>query len=131
MKGIILPLVVLVLVFSAAGQQPVTAEDYFKRANTSLDKGDYDAAIADCTQAIRLRSIAWGAFNDRGKAYQKRGNLNAAIAELYYLRGIVYRDQKKPFQAAADMRQALKVDPSYEDAKNKLARLSKPVRKGR
>lgn|GEM_PF-5449689 len=29
------------------------------------------------------------------------------------------------------MRQALKVDPSYEDAKNELARLSKPVRKGR
>lgn len=280
MRTIILPFILLAFVLSSAGQQPATAEDYFKRANTALDKGEYDSAIADYTQAIRLRPVAWGAYNNRGKAYQKRGDLNAAVAdhseairlkpdladafyerglthlnleqldkaledcrrsielnpafadahvvcrltlhakkeldaaiiefesaieldaknanaygaigdvlidreqfreaaemytkaiaiqpdlnrayiqrgwanynlgnlslalldynraiktnsttaELYYLRGIVYRDQKKPIQAAAEMRRALKIDPDYEDARNELAQLSKPVRKGR
>jgi len=39
-----------------ASSAPKTAEDFFKRGDTYFQKGNYDLAIADYTEAIRLDS---------------------------------------------------------------------------
>ena len=61
---------------------PRTAAEYNNRGNDYLDNGDYDRAIADYTQAIRLDpNDAW-AYNNRGSAYYNKGDWDRAIADF-------------------------------------------------
>ena len=66
-------------------------------------KGDYDKAIADYTEAIRLNPKLAEAYYSRGFAYGKKGDYDKAIAdyteairldpkyaEAYYNRGVAY-----------------------------------------
>jgi tetratricopeptide (TPR) repeat protein len=50
-------------------------------------QGDYDRAIADCTEAIRLDpKYAW-AYSSRGHAFAAKGDFRSALADLMaYLR---------------------------------------------
>jgi tetratricopeptide (TPR) repeat protein len=62
-------------------------------------KGDYDSAIADYSQAIRLDpDDAWAYYN-RGGAYYYKGD---------------YR------RARMDWEQALRIDPNYANARDGL-----------
>src|SRR5262249_28342935 len=45
------------------------------------NKGDYDRAIADYDEAIRLNPELEEAFNNRGVAYESKGNYYRAIAD--------------------------------------------------
>jgi tetratricopeptide (TPR) repeat protein len=45
------------------------------------EKGDYDRAIADYTEAIRLDPKYSNAFYNRGYAYEKKGDYDRAIAD--------------------------------------------------
>ena len=58
--------------------------------------GDYGRAIADLDEAIRLGAKDATAYNNRGKAYKAKNDLDYAIA---------------------DFDQALKVNPLFADAK--------------
>ena len=45
------------------------------------NKGDYDRAIADFTEAIRVDPKLATAFSNRGLAYEKKGSYDRAIAD--------------------------------------------------
>ncbi|MFZ1990264.1 MAG: tetratricopeptide repeat protein, partial [Alphaproteobacteria bacterium] len=57
------------------------AVEFYNRGIAYRDKGDYDRAIADYTQAIRLKPDYAKAFNNRGLAYYNKGDYDRAIAD--------------------------------------------------
>src|SRR5262249_7116630 len=57
------------------------ARAYNKRGNDHADKGDWARAIADFTEAIRLRP-AFVTYYNRGFAYGKKGDVDSAIADF-------------------------------------------------
>jgi len=59
----------------------VMAQDFFNSGLSYYDKGDYDRAIADYTQAIKLNPNYSEAYNNRGVVYQDKGNKSLAIAD--------------------------------------------------
>ncbi|MBK9165738.1 MAG: tetratricopeptide repeat protein [Acidobacteria bacterium] len=61
--------IILILLFSAflIAQTPQTAEEYFNRGTAHYNKADYNSAIADYTQAIRLKPDYASAYNRRGR----------------------------------------------------------------
>ena len=55
--------------------EPKTAADYLTRGNARSDRKDYDGAIADYDQAIRLDPKHATAYYNRGIARKAKGNL--------------------------------------------------------
>ena len=70
---------------------------FYNRGVAYADKKDYDRAIADYDQAIRLDPNYAHAFNNRGVAYESKKDYDRAIA---------------------DYDQAIRIDPNYADALN-------------
>ena len=80
-----LPLIVLLLltVWGAHAQDPVSAEDFSQRGITRFEKNDLEGAIADFTKAIELNGQQLEfCFYFRGIALYRRGRLDEAIADL-------------------------------------------------
>jgi tetratricopeptide (TPR) repeat protein len=61
--------------------------------------GDYDRAIDDCSEAIRL---------------------NPCDADAYSLRGLMYLSTKNYGHARADLRKALSIDPGHQRSREAL-----------
>jgi len=57
-------------------------DNYRKEGETYLAHGDYDKAIADFTEAIRLDSTNVAAYLDRGLAYEEQGQYQEAISDF-------------------------------------------------
>ena len=64
----------------------------------SLEKGEYDKAIVDLTEAIRLDPRNAARYNNRGLAWNKKGDLDKAIA---------------------DYKEAVRLNPDYAIARKK------------
>ncbi|MDR1252107.1 MAG: tetratricopeptide repeat protein [Treponema sp.] len=107
------------------------AKAYNDSGNAYYDKGDYDRAIADYTQAIRLDPNFAEAYFNRGDAFDEKGDYDTAIADYtqairldpnytraYYYRGISYDNKKDYDRAIADYTQAIRLDPNYTAAYN-------------
>ncbi len=90
-----------------------------RRARAHLVAGDYDSAIADYTQAIRLDPTDASAYYGRGLAYFFTGDYDSAIADYteairldpknamaYYDRGLAYRLKGQRAAAERDYAQA-------------------------
>ena len=75
---------------------------YHNRGYSYFRKVQFDRAIADYTQAIKLHPRFALAYNNRGLAYKQKGHRDKAIA---------------------DYRKALQIDPSHQVAKRNLKRL--------
>jgi tetratricopeptide (TPR) repeat protein len=75
------------------------AMEYFNRGIAYAEKKDYNRALADYGEAIRLypQDANAKAFNNRGKVYYAQGNLDAALA---------------------DFNEAIQFDPQYANAFN-------------
>jgi len=73
------------------------AEDYLKSGQTAFEKKDFDKAIADQTQAIKINPNYTDAYIKRSSAYMMK------------------RDFDK---AKADLNTVLKIEPNNESAKN-------------
>ena len=58
-------------------QALVIAYNNFSRGNAYTTKGDYDRAVQDYDQSIKLDPGYARAFNNRGVAYQKKGSMTA------------------------------------------------------
>ena len=55
---------------------------YNNRGNAYVAKGEYDRAIQDYDQSIKLSPNYSKAFNNRGVAYQKKGEYDRAIKDF-------------------------------------------------
>jgi len=95
------------------------------------DKGQFDLAITDYNQAIRLEPNSADAFNNRGNAYNRKGQLDLAIADYnqairlepnlataFSNRGAAYHSQGQEDLAIADCNQAILLMPDFADAYN-------------
>jgi len=102
------------------------AVTFNNRANAYLNKGDYDRAIQDYDQSIRLDPDSALARNNRGSAFQHKGDyeralrdyndairLDSSFAVAFSNRGRVHHFQANYAQAIADYGQAIELDPDY------------------
>ena len=90
------------------------------------DKGQYDQAISDYSEAVRLNPNYHQAFNNRGLAYDSKGEYQKAIDDFseairqkpdYYdafnNRGYAYDDNGQYDEAIADYTDALRLKPDF------------------
>jgi tetratricopeptide (TPR) repeat protein len=81
---------------NSGGQTPqALVMAYNNRGNAYTTRGEYDRAVQDYDQSIKLNSNYARAFNNRGVAYQKKGEYDRAIN---------------------DFDQSIKLDPDYANA---------------
>jgi tetratricopeptide (TPR) repeat protein len=91
-------------------------------------KGDYDRAIADYNQAIKLNAKFASAYNNRGVAYDKKGEYDRAIldydqaiklrpsADGYFNRGNAQLGKAHYDRAIDDYNQAIKLKADFAAA---------------
>jgi len=131
----------------ASGQfaGPDLAKLHTNRGVELKRKGDFDGAIADYDQAIRLNPGDHFAFNNRGNTWRDKGDLDRAIADytealrldpgytaVLINRALVYERKRELALARADYEAALAQPPKYangpggqEMARRRLLELSK------
>ena len=106
--------------------QPEIRRGYCNRGIAYRHKGEYDKAIADYTEAIRLDPKYAKAYNNRGIAYRHKGEFDKAIADYteairldpkfavaYCGRGIAYRRRPSYDKAIADYTEAIRLTRSW------------------
>jgi tetratricopeptide (TPR) repeat protein len=104
------------------------AKAYYNRGLAYAGKGQYDDAIADYDQTIRLSPKNANAFYNRGSAYAKKRQYDQAITDYgqaiqldaknaftYVSRGNVYLNNDQYDLAVADYSQAIRLDPANAD----------------
>jgi tetratricopeptide (TPR) repeat protein len=102
---------------------------FYNRGIAYAKKSQYDRAIADFNQAIRLDPDSIFALNNRGAAYARKGQLDDAIADFneairidasyaitYNNRGIAYAKKGQYDRAIEDFDQAIRFDPKDASA---------------
>ena len=99
-------------------------------------KKDYDRAIADYSEAIRINPSNAGAYNDRAWAYFKAGKaaqglpdaerslqLRPIDANALDTRGHIFEALGRREEAIADFRRAQAADPHHQSSREALKRL--------
>ncbi|MBK9748920.1 MAG: tetratricopeptide repeat protein [Chloroflexi bacterium] len=99
------------------------------RGDSQSELGNYDAAIMEYTEAIRLNSMLADAYAGRGIAYAHIGNLQSAAADLsqaielapdsaqaYYYRGNVSSQLAQYENALTDYSRAIELEPTFANA---------------
>ena len=109
---------------------PVLAQVYNARALAWHNKGQFDRALSDYDQAVRLAPTDTTAINNRGIAWQAKGNLDRAIADFsaairldptdrvgaLRFRSIALRQRGDVEGAIADADKAIRLYPDYNAA---------------
>ena len=93
----------------ASGRDTGDADAHYRRGLACQEKGDYDKAIVEFTEAIRLDPKDADAYHNRGLAYGKKGEHDNAIADFneaihldpkdagaYYNRGVSLPEEGRP-----------------------------------
>ena len=109
--------------------QSISAETYFLRGNAKYELGLYHSAIADYTEAIRLKPDYALAYVTRGGAkanlkeyfaaiadYTQAIRLEPDVAGAYNNRGLAKYSLKRYAAAIADYTQAIRLKPDYARA---------------
>jgi tetratricopeptide (TPR) repeat protein len=98
---------------------------YNNRGIAYFEQQDYEHAIADYDEAIRLDPAFGAAIYNRGNAYRAKGDNDRAIVDYnealrirsdsrtYFNRGSAYRAKGENDRAIADYNEALRLDPNY------------------
>ena len=118
----------------AFGLDPRDAYSLRQRAYCHFRRGDWDQAIRDCTEAIRLHPAhaAWCCAT-RAAAHLNKGELDEAIssctdairrglecAQAYSNRGEAHRRKGDYAAAAADFNHALQLDPGDAETRDRM-----------
>jgi len=116
---------------SAVIQSRQKAWAFSNRAVGYYLKADYDRAIADCTEAIRLDPKFAKAFQTRGLAHLAKRDYDRAIADsteairldskdavVFKNRGAAYNGKGDSDRAIADLTEAIRLDPKSASAHN-------------
>jgi tetratricopeptide (TPR) repeat protein len=106
---------------------------FLQRGNAYQAKSDYDHAIADYDEAIRLDPTYANAFNNRGNTYYRKANYDRAIADYneairldpkdanpFNGRGAAYKAKGDYDRAIADYSQAIRLNPNQVVFANNL-----------
>jgi tetratricopeptide (TPR) repeat protein len=102
------------------------------RGNTYFSNLNFDSAIADFTEAIRLDPKDASGFARRGTAYNVKKDYDRAIADFteairldpkyappaFNGRGMAYNEKKDYDRAIADFTEGIRLDPKYAYAFN-------------
>jgi tetratricopeptide (TPR) repeat protein len=109
--------------------QPGTAGTFLDRGIQFTARGDFDRAIENFSEAIKLKPNFAAAYNNRGIAYYNKKDYDREIADYtqairldpdyapaYYNRGIAYNNKGDYDRAIADCTQAIRLDPDYAKA---------------
>jgi len=104
---------------------------YNNRGILRKRKGDYDRAIADFAEAIRINPKYSSAYTNRGVAYVEEHDYDRALADYnvairldpkdavaYNNRGVAWKNKGEYDLAIADYNTALKLDKNYVSAYN-------------
>ena len=62
-------------------KSPLKARPYCNRGNAYSDRGDYDRAISDYTQAIKIDPNCALAYYNRGNSYKDKGDFDQAVRD--------------------------------------------------
>ena len=105
------------------------AQLYYHRGTAYYDKGEYDRAIADFDQALRLQPKSAATYNYRGLAKLAFGDDQGAMRDFdeairadstfspaYYNRGAQRATVRDFGGAIADMTKLISLNPDYVDA---------------
>ena len=116
----------LVLAGLASGCSDFSAGMSGGRANDEMNKGNYDAAIADYTKAIESDPTLPVPYLNRGLAKQAKGDVDGAIADddkaielnpnyaaAYHNRGLAKMDKHDYDGAIADYTKAIELSPNF------------------
>jgi tetratricopeptide (TPR) repeat protein len=119
-----------VVIQSGRETQRNLAGAFNNRGNAYNGKGEYDRALQDFNEAIRLNPNVAGAFYNRGIAYNGKGEYDRAIedfneairlnpnyAEAFYNRGITFLALRQEARAAADFAKARTLNPNLPPPK--------------
>ena len=100
---------------------------YIYRGSAYVQLKDYDRAIADYNQAIKLDPNFTDAYNNRGLAYDDKKDYDRAIADYnqalkldpslaiaYYNRGLAYKNQGNKDKAVGDFKKFLELSNDVE-----------------
>ncbi len=104
------------------------AEAYDRRGAAYRNQGEYNLAIQDYNQAIKLNSKFAQAFNNRGVVYDHKGDFDRAIQDFdqaiklkptaltHFNRGNAYLGKGQYDHAIDDYNQAIKLRPDFAAA---------------
>lgn len=105
---------------------PASAEEYQKRGLAHVQQKQLDAAIADFTEAIRLKPDDADAYFSRGITFSGQGKIDQAMADFtevirlrptdhlaYYQRGLLYRIRQEPERALDNFNRAIALRPEF------------------
>ncbi len=114
---------------TAHGAAGDDADNAFAQARDAYRKGNFDAAVRHCTDAIRLKPDFAKAYYARGSAYAEKGDIDRAIAdygeairlkpgyaEAYFARGLAQKKKGDYGKAISDYTDAIRLKPAAADA---------------
>jgi tetratricopeptide (TPR) repeat protein len=116
--------------------EPQDAVGYYNRGNAYYQNKDYERAIENYNEALRLDPKDFKAYCNRGCAYEAKKDYDRAIQDysesirldpthafVYHNRGNAYRARKDYHRAVEDYTDAIRRDPKHAPAYNDLASL--------
>ena len=130
-KGVLISTFLQMIRENVTLSQTQYAEIYFRQGFDRYKQGEYQKALADYNQAIRLNPKLAVAYFYRSLVYRKQGEYEKALAELnqvirlnpkfalaYAVRGTIYSQQGEYEKALAEINQAIQLDPKLAVAYN-------------